>query len=286
MKAIETPLNDLQAKIGFFNQYATSLETDGRRHIYIIDGESASLRRRLSDKVDLKLHEETLKLQNAIEEFSMKHSDMSSNDLLTSLDQEVTAILLSDFEKWRIPVQTEILENLRSIFDRAAEEVNQLAKKVTRHSAELFGITVKEFPLVELLPLKDEFSYRTKDDQLFIDIDTIKLSSRLLPRALARRKVIRHVKEKTAEKVNINSGRVLSDFVTVIEDNKRYLQDQFESTLKLAIGDINRILTDALRRRIENESTVAGQTSILRKRLLQLRELSAHPDLAFSKVVD
>ena len=272
LKAIETPLNDLQAKIGLFNQYATSLETDGRRHIYIIDGEIASLRRRLSDKVDLKLREETLKLQNAIEDFSLKHSDMPSNDLLMFLEREATAMLLSDFEKWRIPVQTDTLESLRSIFDRAAEEVNRLAKAVTQHSAELFGIAVKEFPLVELLPLKDEFSYRTKDDQLFIDIDTIKFSSRLLPRALARRKVIRHIREKIAEKVNINSGRVLSDFVTVIEDNKRYLQDYFESGLKLAIGDINRILTDALRRKIESESTVAEQISILHKRLNQVGE--------------
>jgi len=69
--------------------------------------------------------------------------------------------------------------------------------------------------------------------------------------------------KKTAEKVNINSGRVLSDFVTVIENNKRYLQHHFESDLKLAIGDINRILDDALRRRIENESTVAEQVSVL-----------------------
>ncbi len=285
LKAIETPLNDLQAKIGLFNQYATSLETDGRRHIYIIDGEIASLRRRLSDKVDLKLREETLKLQNAIEDFSLKHSDMPSNDLLMFLEREATAMLLSDFEKWRIPVQTDTLESLRSIFDRAAEEVNRLAKAVTQHSAELFGIAVKEFPLVELLPLKDEFSYRTKDDQLFIDIDTIKFSSRLLPRALARRKVIRHIREKIAEKVNINSGRVLSDFVTVIEDNKRYLQDYFESGLKLAIGDINRILTDALRRKIESESTVAEQISILHKRLNQVGELEARPDRSIPEPV-
>ncbi len=278
LKAIETPLNDLQEKIGLFNQYAASLETDGRRHMYVIDGEIASLRRRLSDKVDLKLREETLKLQKAIEDLSSKHKDTASNDLLMFLEREATAMLLSDFEKWRIPVQSEILESLRSIFDRAAEEVNQLAKEVTQHSAELFGITVKEFPLVELLPLKDEFSYRTKDDQLFIDIDTIKLSSRLLPRALARRKVIRHIREKIAEKVNINSGRVLSDFVTVIEDNKRHHQDYFESGLMLAIGDINRILTDALRRRIENESTVADQISALHKGLIQVGELEASPD--------
>jgi GTPase Era involved in 16S rRNA processing len=278
LKAIETPLNELQTKIGLFNQYATSLETDGRRHIYIIDGEITLLRQRLSDKVDLKLHEEASKLQNAIENFSSKHSDMPSNDLLMSLDQEVTAMLISDFEKWRMPVQTEILESLRSIFGRAAEEVNELSRKINQHTAELFGISVKEFPSVELLPLKDEFSYRTKDDPLFIDVDTEKLSSWLLPRALARRKVIRHVMKKTAEKVNINSGRVLSDFVTVIENNKRYLQHHFESDLKLAIGDINRILDDALRRRIENESTVAEQVSVLGKRLLRVAEIEASLD--------
>jgi hypothetical protein len=271
-------LNELQTKIGLFNQYATSLETDGRRHIYIIDGEITLLRQRLSDKVDLKLHEEASKLQNAIENFSSKHSDMPSNDLLMSLDQEVTAMLISDFEKWRMPVQTEILESLRSIFGRAAEEVNELSRKINQHTAELFGISVKEFPSVELLPLKDEFSYRTKDDPLFIDVDTEKLSSWLLPRALARRKVIRHVMKKTAEKVNINSGRVLSDFVTVIENNKRYLQHHFESDLKLAIGDINRILDDALRRRIENESTVAEQVSVLGKRLLRVAEIEASLD--------
>ena len=84
--------------------------------------------------------------------------------------------------------------------------------------------------------------------------------------------------KKTAEKVNINSGRVLSDFVTVIENNKRYLQHHFESDLKLAIGDINRILDDALRRRIENESTVAEQVSVLGKRLLRVAEIEASLD--------
>jgi len=275
LKAIETPLNDLQTKIGLFNQYAASLETDGRRHIFIIDGEIASLRRRISDKVDLKLREETLKLQSAIDDFSSKHSDTPNYDLLTSLDNEVTPTLISDFENWRIPLQAEVLECLRSIFDRSTDEVNKLVRQVTQHSAELFGVTVNEFPSVKLLPLKDEFSYRTKDDQLFIDIDTIKLSSRLFPRVLARRKVIRHLKKKIAEKVNINSGRVLSDFVTVIDENKRYLQAHFDEDLKLAIGDINRILGDALRRRVESEIPIAEQVSLLRERLRQVSELES-----------
>jgi hypothetical protein len=90
------------------------------------------------------------------------------------------------------------------------------------------------------------------------------------------------VKDKIAEKVNLNSGRVLSDFVSLIEDNKRFLQGHFESALKLAIVDINRILEDALRRRRENEATVAEQISVLRQRLRQLGELECSSDRSAS----
>jgi hypothetical protein len=90
------------------------------------------------------------------------------------------------------------------------------------------------------------------------------------------------MKERIAEKVNVNSGRVLFDFVSVLEDNKRHLQDNFESGLKLAIGDINRILADALRRRSENESTVAEQISVLRQRLRQVGELEYSSDRSAS----
>jgi GTPase Era involved in 16S rRNA processing len=282
LKTIETPLSDLQTKIGLFNQYAASLDTGGRQHIYIIDGEIASLRQWLSERVESMGEKETSRLQNAIGKWASEHADISSNDLLMSLERDVTTILISDFEEWRMPIQAEIVNRLRSISNRAAAEVNEVARKVTLHSAQLFGIAVAEFPLVEVIPLKDDFSYRTKDDPMFMEVDILKLSSRFLPKALTRRKIIRHVKDKIAEKVNLNSGRVLSDFVSLIEDNKRFLQGHFESALKLAIVDINRILEDALRRRRENEATVAEQISVLRQRLRQLGELECSSDRSAS----
>ena len=186
--------------------------------------------------------------------------------------------LVADFEEWRFSYQQEIMSRFNNILTNALHEMNFIIEKIVHYSANLFAVTVEAFPQPDPLPLKSNFDYKIKDDPMFIEIDMVKFSSRFLPTAISRHIVARKMKEKISEKVMVNCGRLLSDFVTDLEEHYKHFQYDLDEKIQETGNNVKRILSNAAKRKNENASAIASHVAILRKQLQYLNELSLLPN--------
>ncbi|HTR80287.1 MAG TPA: dynamin family protein [Bacteroidota bacterium] len=278
LKAVEMPLRDLQEKIRLFNQFMNSINNDRERHIYIMDGEIAALRRWLSERVETMQREENIKLQNVLSERVTERRELSSRELLPAVEKELMTILIEDFEKWRPPLERELVGRLQTISQHTCAEINKAVEQLVQHSARLFDIALSTFPAAEVLPLNETLSYKVKDDPLFIEIDMLEISARFLPRGLVRRRILRHLKDKVAERIMLNCGRVLSGLVSLLDNNQRHIQDNLEQAVENVVGDIGRILTVAVQQKEKDETLAQTQLSFIRQYLQLLRALEMRLD--------
>ena len=277
LKAIETPLIDLQTKIETFNRYLETLQHD-RQQTFILAGELALLKGWIAEELRLFQKTETLKLHEDLSHWISNHEDISSREFLKSVEKTMMNHLTADFEKWRLPKQQEIMSRFNNILTHASREMNLIIEKIVQYSANLFNVTIEVFPQPDPPPVKPTFTYKIKDDPMFIEIDMLKFSSRFFPAAISRRIITRKMKAKIAEKVMVNCGRLLSDFVTDLEEQYRHFQYDLDEKSEETANNIKRILSDATKYKSESASAIASHVTILRQQLQHLNKLALHPN--------
>lgn len=275
VKATETPLIDLQTKIETFGRYLETLQRD-RDMTFIVEGELDSLRRWISEELQLFQRAETARLQQQVTRRISSDKDMPGRELLKSVEVDVMDQLITDFEEWRVSHQREIMSRFNNILNRAVRRMNVIIEKMVQYSGNLFDVSVEPLPELKAPLPKLEFPYKIKDDPTFIEIDTRKLFSRLLPPAISRQIITRRMKEKVSEKVMVNCGRLLADYVTELGEQSRRLQYNIEEKTEAAVADIRHILSSAAERKEKDNSAVMARVTQLRQQVRFLDELLAH----------
>jgi GTPase SAR1 family protein len=256
-KAIETPLLDLQKKIGLFHQFIDEIAQEQSRYSHIMNGEIAELKRWIGGEAEARQMKETSLLKKKLPQWLS--SDVMNEDAskkMQRLENIVLKNLVDDTEQWRRSLQSNVVQRYDAIVSTSIHVMNSYVERIVQHSASLFSISVEPFAGAEKISSTMNFSYKVHDDPLFLEIDAVKIALRILPRSFARlanRLIEKRIEKIIEEKVRLNCGRVQADFVGKIDEHFRQFGYQFSETVEKTTGAINTILAQAVKQKSSDD---------------------------------
>ena len=274
--ALLTPVNIFEDKIKKFNSEMDKIFAEKKSALYNYNGEINGLITALWDEVN---------------EFSKSYSQTLYNNVagyLESLDRTIpktkliplarnyfASKLSFDFEEWRLKVESGLLKNFSLIVEQSAAKINGLTKKVAEIAANLFDISS---PLqLDNLVFKtaSKFSYKTKDDPLFLEVDVYKLLPYFLPRKIFIDLILKKMKNEIADKSGLNSGSIMGFYRTSIDESSLKFKYEMDEKVDQIIAYINSAVSYALKNKSLSEQLISSKLAKIEADLSLLNQIKS-----------
>jgi GTPase SAR1 family protein len=278
LKAVMTPLGDLQAKIVEFERRSEHLSTDRRNFGYLLTGQVQALTHWIDDLLDQFTDQETTRLTESLTAWSALHANLSAGDFKTQLQSVLASNLVADFDDWRKKNESLIIERYEQIISTYVERTNQFIQEIWQLSAELFEVHIQPVDDIEPVQWKATFYYQLQDDPRFFSLDVLTPLVALVPGGLYRRRILKQVLHAAADKTIRHSNKLKYEYSYSIQEHYRRFQFDLNEKIDGIIKQIHAILAAAMAMKSERETRVASYTEGLRERMDQLRSIGTSPE--------
>ncbi|HHW42956.1 MAG TPA: hypothetical protein GXX25_03940 [Desulfotomaculum sp.] len=275
LRALDTPLQELQDKIRLFEEMVASMEQERQDNAYILKGELDRLLERMEQDIVRFQEEQNAKLLAGMRSlYQEKGSRLSNRQLLQAMEDYLQTELQQALDQWRPLLEKQAGEGFTRLVTRFTGRTNQLIAEVVRQSAQLFNLPVQGFTGVEPLESESRLYYVFAEERTLLTPDPVKISS-VLPRFIFGPLLKGEMRRRIDVLVDRNCGRVRYDLseriLKSLQQFRRQLDDKFDAT----IAGTREILRRTLQQREKNQTEVA----IARERLAgQLNRLKAIGD--------
>lgn len=282
MRALDTPLKELQEKITLFEKMAASMQQERQDNAYILKGELDRLLEELEKEILRFQEEQGSKLLFAIERL-YRESGLSNRELLRTMDEHLRESLQQALDQWRPSLEERAAQGYDRLVKRFIERTNRLIAEVVRQSAQLFNLPVQGFTGVEALEHDSGLYYMLEEEHALLAPDPVKISA-LLPRFVFGPILLGEMRRRIDMLVDRNCGRVRHDLserlLKSVQQFRRQLDEKFDATIEgtrevlqraLARREKNRTEVDAARKRLD---TQMARLTAVREVLTRIKALA------------
>jgi len=177
----------------------------------------------------------------------------------------VAAHICGVVDGWRSRRAHEVVAALTALDDRLASRLDTQITAVRDSAARLFSVDLPEWAPVGELTESHRFSYsfHSEPGQLEALITAVRTR---LPGSLGRRRVSRHVNERTAQLLDQQVGRVRADFQERLTSTRRRLLRGLDARFDAGAGRIAAAIQRAASLRADREAAVRDASSELEER--------------------
>jgi len=273
LKAITTPLTDLETKINEFENQIALLKTERENFGYLLNGQVATLNRWIEEQLDQFATDEMTRLKERITTWARENEERPAKEFQKQIREALASDLVADFDAWRQGNDKLIVGKYEAIISQYAEKTNEFIRRVHQLSADLFQIQLQPFEDIRPLTWKRTFYYKMEDDPVFFEFDPLKLGAVVLPGSVKRQRIVRRANSWVADKVTRHCGRLRYEYEYSIDESFRTFQDDLNGKIDAVINQIYHTLNAAMTMRRDREAMITSRVEGLRNRLDRLRNL-------------
>jgi len=273
LKTIQTPLITLEQKIKEFRRQVEIIKKDRTTYNYLLENEVASLEEWIGEELEKLQKDTTNKLQTVISNWLNQTTDLSHKQFIKDFDQKLSELLISHFDNWREHNEPEIRKRYQSIISDFTNKTNEFINNLIQLSAELFEVNFRPFSDIEELQWKQTFYYQFGDAPLFLEIDILNFTSKLLPKSYLRKIYLKRIKNKIAENVMLHCGRLRYEYSYSLKESYRKFLFDMNDKINELIKEINIVLDKAVENKKQGEAHIQQTLNTLQKRLHLLSEI-------------
>jgi GTPase Era involved in 16S rRNA processing len=265
--ALAMPLEELEQKSVQFEAYLKQMRQarDDNRHLLRAAGE------RMVNEVihaDLRSLQEQVRpgLLRELEKAADAAEDVSGRDLLGRLNAYMRTAIEGVYAEWIGQEERRVSEALREAVERFTGQVNQALRDLACVSRELFRADIGELAVSAELSGGSEFYFAPW--QMQVSPDTLSGSIlHVLPGRWVRDGLLKAVRAKLLEQLDMHGGRVRYDFVRRLEESLRDFERRILGAMDLTIAGIE----EAINRAVTQKRT-AGESISSRQQELAAQE--------------
>jgi len=265
--ALAMPLEELEQKSVQFEAYLKQMRQarDDNRHLLRAAGE------RMVNEVinaDLRSLQERVRpdLLRGLEKAADAAGDVSGRELLRRLNAYMRTAIEQVYAEWIAQEERRVSEALREAVERFAGQVNQALHDLARVSQELFRADIGELAVSAELSGGSEFYFAPW--QMQVSPDTLSGSLlHVLRGRWVRDGLLKAVRAKLLEQLDMHGGRVRYDFVRRLEESLHDFERRILGAMDLTIAGIE----EAIDRAVTQKRT-AGETISSRQQELAAQE--------------
>jgi GTPase Era involved in 16S rRNA processing len=255
-KALAIPLEELQNKIGLFNQMVENLSRDQEDNKYIFQGEMKKVYRVLETEITAFQEDQNNKLEKEIDILFKENKNLPGRQILKLLETHIESAIMSAFERWKPEIEEKVKEAYRKVVARFTDKTNKAVEELLEQSAQIFKIDICGFTKMEVLTDESRLYFVFGDEQSMLLPDPVKLGAFFLPGLLAGPKILKEMKKKIERDLDRNCGRLRTDYSDRIYESARCFQKDFMGKYASAVEGTAVSLNRAVIKREKSEMEV------------------------------
>ncbi len=273
IKAATTPLEELEEKIRRFQEIKGEIAQERRDSEFLFKGEIDSLIKIVNMDMERFQTQKIPKIYAKLLEVFQENKHRGSLELSKLLDQAMKEILVKEFDQMVIQENEKVNVEYSRIARRFADKVNDIIDRLMALAAELFEIPLERFQVEETITEESALWYKLEDRPKLLDLEGAGkfISYSILPSTVVHKKIKGELQKKLPEKVDMNCGRVRSDFVDRITKSAMELRWGMEQKMNQTVAFVEEAVHKAmnLREKSQEEAEAALKELATRKSLLK-----------------
>jgi GTPase Era involved in 16S rRNA processing len=233
LRAIATPLEDLEQKIHLFQEKMAVVKQDREDNVYYFQGEIKRLIDILDRDLDRLKKSEIPRLMKELEAIGEKYQRKSVSQFVKLMEAALNEGVVRTFDDWIVKEEERLNQEYARISSRFSTQTNEIIDAIVTASTELFDLKLDRFAAEETINRDSQLYYMVGEPPRFFDLEGAFdfFSQKILPRNFSQSMVLRDLQKKIPEKIDMNSGRVRWDFMDRI--NKSFLKFRWELNLTI-----------------------------------------------------
>ncbi len=233
LKALETPLQVLEERLGRFQEEMKRVDQDAFDARVLFEGEI----KRLIQELDLDLERfhrtEVARMMQGLDKAHQENRELPLSRYTEAMERYVQEGIVRGFDEWLEKENVKLDEQYARVASRFSSRINQIIQEILEISSGLFELSLERFQAQESLDSETSLYYMVGDPPKFFDLEgTLRFLSRsLLPKNVSQKMILRDLKKKLPEIIDRNCGRVRADFAQRLQNS--HLQFRWELGLKI-----------------------------------------------------
>ncbi len=236
-EAIKLPLQELTTKIERFEQEMKAIEKDRENTQFLFKGHLGKIISELDEEMSRFKKEKSPVLQKGLEAKYIELVNRGAGDLREQLEQLVFDRIRETFNPWRQQLAEKISSRLEQAHGEFAGKINEIIGRILTLTSDIFELKLKPFTSVEGLSKKSDFYFMLKDDPVGLELIKLAATS-ALPRFLAKKMILKSMKESVAELLDRHCGRVRYDLVNRVTKTMKDFQNSLNEKMDLTLAGI------------------------------------------------
>lgn len=268
-RAVETPVLDLEYKIGQFNHQSQVIQQEQEDMEILIRGEVKKLLEDLNLDLERFKLEQVPLIKGAIQRCYEAHLKDDKKSLVQALDHCLRQSIEEAFQAW-LPLEDEKMRRgFEKIASRFSARANRLVQQIRQISADLFDLPLENREGMETLTSQSRLYYKT-EELLGWGLDNVPL---LMPKRYFRKFVLGEMLNKVEGELDRNAGRVRYDFLERMEVSLRELKDNLDWRIRMTRENIQNALKRAMEMKVQSEGEGVRRIQELEEKLISIQTL-------------
>ncbi len=265
-EAIKLPFEELKRKIDRFEQEMAIIAKDRENNQFLLKGHLGKITSGLDEEIAGFKRNQLPKLQQGLEEKYLSLVRRGAGGLREELQQFVFDSIRQTFNPWRQQIAENVSARLEEAHGEFAFKINSIIERILILTSDIFELKLKPFTSVEGLSKKSDFYFMLKDDP--VGLELIQLAARsAIPQFLAKKMILKSMKESLAELLDRHCGRVRYDLINRVTHTIRDFQTSLNEKIDLTLAGIRLSFEKALALHQEGKINVEKSLGELRSKL-------------------
>ncbi len=258
IKALSTPLENLETKIQLFKEKMELIKQDREDIKYYFDGEIKRVIDILDRDLERLKEREIPRLMKELEEAGKSENQKSISEYVKYMESVLHDGVIRTFDQWIIHEEERLNKEYSRVSRSYSEKTNEIIDAIIKASEELFDIHIERFKTEEAISSDSSLYYMLGEPPKFFDLEGAFdfFSKKILPRKFSRRMVLKDMKKRLPQLVDKNCGRVRWDFMDRIK--RSFMEFRWDLNLKIDSTEQN--IRDAIQKALDIKKESSSKT--------------------------
>ncbi len=271
-EAIKLPLKELTEKIERFEQEMKAIQKERENNQFLLKGQLGKIISGLDEEIYRFRKEMSAALQKELEEKYLELVNRGTGGLRDQLEQFVFDNIRGTFTPWRQQLAEKISSGLEEAHGEFAGKINDLIERILTLTGDIFELKLKPFTSVEGLSKKSDFYFMLKDDPVGLELVQLAVTS-ALPQFIAKKMILKNMKESVAELLDRHCGRVRYDLINRVTKTIKDFQNSLNEKIDLTLSGIRISFQKALALHMAGKNNVEKSLGELGEKLGSMTDI-------------
>ncbi len=269
LKTALTPVKELERKISGFRKLKEEIEQEARDSEFLFRGEIESLIKLVNMDVERFQKQNISRIFEKLMAVFEENKHKNPLELSKKLDEAMKKFLVEELDRFVLLENEKVNIEYARIAKRFSAKINSIVDRLMELAADIFEVRMEKFDVEKEITRESSLWFKLEEPPRLLDVaESVGkiISYTFLPSAVVHRKIRNELTKKLPEKVDMNCGRIRSDFVDRINKSAIELRWGMREKLKETIQFVEEAVGQALKLKEKSGEEIESYISQIEKR--------------------